>query len=99
MHPESLAWLSAGLAIGLAAFGAAIGIGMLTSKALEGVARQPEAGAQLQKMMILGIAFVEALALYALVIALMLIGKTGTTTAPEESGEALGPAAERAATP
>jgi F-type H+-transporting ATPase subunit c len=42
---------------------------------VEAVARQPEMRGTLQRLMILGIAFVEALCLYALVIAIMLIGK------------------------
>ncbi len=75
MLPEGLAWLGAGLAIGLAALGTGIGIGMLSSRAVEGVARQPEAAGQIQKLMILAIAFIEALCLYALLIAIMLIGR------------------------
>jgi len=76
MSPEGIAWLSAGLGIGIAAFGTAIGIGMLVSKSVEAVARQPEEKATIQRLMILGIAFVEALCLYAFVICLWLAGKT-----------------------
>jgi len=90
MGPEGLAWIGAGLGIGLAALGTGIGIGMLASKSVEGIARQPEAGGQIQKVMILGIAFIEALCLYALIVAFMLIGK-GKTETPEHLG---GPAAE-----
>lgn len=75
MAPEALAWLGAGLAIGLAALGTGIGIGILVGKGVEAVGRQPEAAGQIQKLMILGIAFVEALCLYALLVAIMLIGK------------------------
>ena len=60
--------LGAGLAAGLAVLGAALSIGKLASAALEGSARQPEMQAKLQTMMILGIAFVEALALIALMV-------------------------------
>ena len=74
MQPEAFAWLGAGLAIGLAALGT--GIGMLASKSVEAAARQPEAVPQIQKLMILAIAFIEALCLYALLIAFTLAGKT-----------------------
>lgn len=72
--------MGAGLGIGLAALGTGIGIGMLVGKSVEAAGRQPEAAGQIQKLMILGIAFVEALCLYALLVAIMLIGK-GTETA------------------
>ena len=52
---------------GLAAIGPGIGIGILVGKALEGIARQPEATGVLRTNMVLGIAFVEALALIGLV--------------------------------
>jgi F-type H+-transporting ATPase subunit c len=52
---------------GLAAIGPAIGIGFLVGKALEGMARQPEATGVLRTNMFLGIAFTEALALIGLV--------------------------------
>jgi len=52
---------------GLAAIGPGIGIGILVGKALEGIARQPEATNVLRTNMFLGIAFVEALALIGLV--------------------------------
>jgi F-type H+-transporting ATPase subunit c len=78
MTPEGLAWLSAGLGIGLAAMGTGIGIGILAGKSVEAAARQPEASANIQRMMILGIAFIEALCLYALLVAIMLLGKGKT---------------------
>lgn len=62
----------------MAALGTGIGIGFLSGKSVEAAARQPEAAATIQRMMILGIAFIEALCLYALLVAIMLIGK-GTT--------------------
>jgi F-type H+-transporting ATPase subunit c len=82
MQPEAFAWLGAGLAIGLAALGTGIGIGMLASKSVEAAARQPEAVPQIQKLMILAIAFIEALCLYALLIAFTLAGKTPATDKP-----------------
>ena len=75
MAPESLAWLGAGLAIGLAAMGTGIGIGMLGAKSLEAVARQPEERATIQRLTVLCIAFIEALCLYALVVAIGLMRK------------------------
>jgi F-type H+-transporting ATPase subunit c len=69
----SLAQLGAGLAIGLGAIGPGIGVGILTGKALEGMARQPEVSGQLRSTMILGIAFAEAIALYGLVVSLLLL--------------------------
>ncbi len=85
MGPEGLAWFGAGLAIGLAALGTGIGIGLLASKSVEGVARQPEAAPQIQKMMILAIAFIEALCLYALVVAFMLVGRGREASQPPET--------------
>jgi F-type H+-transporting ATPase subunit c len=50
----------------------AIAIGLIVSKALEAIGRNPEAAAKVQTVMILGVAFAEAIAIYALVIALVL---------------------------
>jgi F-type H+-transporting ATPase subunit c len=69
------AFLGAGMSIGLAAIGASIGIGLLAAKAMEGIARQPEATNNIRTSMIIAIAFVEAIALYALVISLILVTK------------------------
>jgi F-type H+-transporting ATPase subunit c len=70
-----MAWLAAGFSIGMAALGTGIGIGFLGGKSVEAIARQPEEKATIQKIMIIAIAFIEALCLYALVISLMLINK------------------------
>ncbi len=75
MVPESMAWLGAGIGIGLAALGTGIGIGILGGKSVEAAARQPEASGMIQRLMILGIAFIEALCLYAMLISIMLISK------------------------
>ena len=64
--------LGAGVAIGLGAIGPGIGIGMLASKAMEALGRNPEAGGQIQQNMILAIAFTEAIAIYALVVAIII---------------------------
>jgi F-type H+-transporting ATPase subunit c len=70
-----LAYLGAGLGAGFAAIGGSIGIGILVKGALEGMARQPELMGQLRTNMILGIAFIEGIALFALVIAILLLFK------------------------
>jgi F-type H+-transporting ATPase subunit c len=93
MTPEGLAWLGAGLAIGLGALGTGIGIGLLAGKSVEAAARQPEAAGLVQRIMILGIAFIEALCLYALLIAIMLIGKGKPAAAPAAAAPAAAAAA------
>ncbi|HTI14469.1 MAG TPA: ATP synthase F0 subunit C [Dictyobacter sp.] len=65
--------LAAGLAIGLGAIGPGIGIGILASRAMEAIGRNPEATPTIQTNMILGIVFVEAIAIYALVVALLIM--------------------------
>jgi F-type H+-transporting ATPase subunit c len=65
--------LAAALGVGIAAFGCGIGQGMATAKAAEGLSRQPEAGGKIQTMLIIGLAFIESLTIYALVIGLILI--------------------------
>lgn len=72
----ALGYLSAAIVIGLVGFAAAFGIALLAYKALEGMARQPEATNNLRTTMIIAIAFVESIALYALVIALILVVRT-----------------------
>lgn len=69
------ALLAAAIAIGVAAFGGALGQGRIGAAALEGIARNPGASGKLTTPMILGLALVESLVLYAFVIALMVIGK------------------------
>lgn len=64
--------LAAGLAIGLGALGPGIGIGMGLSKAMEAIGRNPEASGTLFLPMIIGLAFAEAIAIYALIIAFIL---------------------------
>ena len=69
---EGLRFIAAGIAIGLGGFAPAIAIGMLTGKAMEALGRNPEAQPVIQTNMILGIAFAEAIAIYALVVAVMI---------------------------
>ncbi len=67
--------LGAGLGIGLAAFGGALGQGRASSAFLDGVARNPGASDKVFVPMILGLVFIESLAIYALIIAFLLLGK------------------------
>lgn len=61
--------LAAAIAIGLAALGAGIGVGLIGSKTVEGIARQPELRGALTGTMLMGIALVEAIPIFAVVIA------------------------------
>jgi F-type H+-transporting ATPase subunit c len=65
--------LAAGLAIGLGAVGPGIGQGMAVGKALEAMARQPEEASLIQTNMIIGLAIIESLCIYALAVALILL--------------------------
>ena len=61
----------AGIGAGLAALGAGIGIGNIGGKAMEGMARQPEAASKIQTAMLIAAAVVEAVALFAVVVAFL----------------------------
>jgi len=67
--------LSAGLAIGLAAFGGSLGQARAAAAALDGIARNPGAADKVFTPMILGLALIESLVIYALIIAFLLQGK------------------------
>lgn len=67
--------LATGLCIAIAAFGGAIGQGMAIKGAMEGIARNPGASGKIMTPMIIGLALIESLVIYALVIAFMLLGK------------------------
>ena len=64
--------IGAGIAV-LAGLGAGVGIGIATAKAVDAIARQPEAESKISKNLILGCALAEATAIYGFVIALMII--------------------------
>ncbi len=64
--------IGAGFAIGIGAIGPALGIGMLVSKAMESLGRNPEARGAIQTNMILGLAFAEAIGIYALLVAIII---------------------------
>jgi F-type H+-transporting ATPase subunit c len=70
---ESLVYVAAAIAVAISCIGAGIGIGNATAKAVESVARQPEAGGQITKNLLLGCALAEATAIYGFVIALLII--------------------------
>jgi F-type H+-transporting ATPase subunit c len=72
VDPVDLTPLAQALVYGLAAIGPALGIGYLVGKAIESMARQPETAGMLRTTMFLGIAFVEALALFGFVLAFII---------------------------
>jgi F-type H+-transporting ATPase subunit c len=61
------------IAMAIATFGCAIGQGNAIARALEGIARQPEAAGKIQGPLLIGLGFIESLAIYVLVVALILI--------------------------
>ncbi len=69
--------LGAGLAIGLAAIGSGVGQGIATAHATDAMARQPELVGTIRTTLIIGLAFMESLTIYGLLIAFMLFGKIG----------------------
>ncbi len=72
MDAETMRQLGTALAIGLGAIGPGIGVGLVGSKAMEAMGRNPEAADIVRTNMILGMAFAEAIAIYALVVALII---------------------------
>lgn len=67
--------LAAALAISLSTIGPGIGQGITASKAMEAIARQPEMAGTIRSNMIIALALMEALTIYGLLIAFMLVGK------------------------
>lgn len=67
--------IGAGIAIGLGVLGGGTAQGKAASTALEGIARNPGAAPKIQTPMILGLALIESLVLFSLVIAMMILGK------------------------
>ncbi len=72
---KGLIALAAGLGIAIAAFGGALGQGKAAAAALEGIARNPGASDKIFVPMIIGLALIESLVIYALVMAFTLVGK------------------------
>ncbi len=67
--------IAAALAVAIASIGPGIGQGLAAGKAMESIARQPEAAGEIRTALILSLAFMEALTIYGLLIAFLLYGK------------------------
>ena len=72
MEADSMRLLATAIVMGLGTVGPGLAIGLLAGKALEAIGRNPEATPKIQTAMILAIAFAEAVAIYALVVALII---------------------------
>jgi F-type H+-transporting ATPase subunit c len=72
MEVDAMKLLAMGLAMSIGGLGPGLGIGMIAAKGVEAIGRNPEAAGQVQTNMILGMAFAEAIAIYALVVALII---------------------------
>jgi F-type H+-transporting ATPase subunit c len=72
---EGLIALAAGLAMGIGALGCGLGQGRAVAAAMESIGRNPNSAARLQTPMIIGLALIESIAIYALVISFFLQGK------------------------
>jgi F-type H+-transporting ATPase subunit c len=72
MDPETARQIAAAIAIAIGAIGPGLGLGMIGSKAMEALGRNPEASDQIFVPLILSLAFTEAIGIYALVTALII---------------------------
>lgn len=72
LNSESMTSLAMALAAAIGVSAPAIGIGILVAKALEAIGRNPEAAPEIQATMFIGVAFVEALAIFAIVVAFVI---------------------------
>ncbi len=72
MSLEAMKAISMALVVGLGMVGPALGIGILVSKALEAIGRNPEAAGKIQTNMFIGIAFTEALAIFVIVVGFII---------------------------
>ena len=73
METEALKAIAAGLAIGLGAIGPALGEGIIASKAMEAIGRNPEASSKITPVMFVTMAITESTGIYALVVALIIL--------------------------
>lgn len=73
MELAGIKLLAAAFAIGVGVIGPALGQGMIGAKALEAIGRNPEAGSKITPLMFIGLAIVESLAIYALVISFIIL--------------------------
>lgn len=69
---EGMKALGMALAVGFGVLGPGIGVGLIVAKALEAIGRNPEASGKIQATMFIGIAFTEALAIFALVVGFII---------------------------
>ena len=69
MEPEAARFIAKAIAIGVGGIGPALGIGFIGAKAMEAIGRNPESVNKLFVPMLLGMAFAEAIAIYALILA------------------------------
>ena len=74
-NTKGMAMIGAGLAAGLSAIGAGIGVGLIGGRAVEGIARQPAAGGQIQTAALILAALVEGAALFGIVIGFLIANK------------------------
>ena len=77
----------AGFSIGIATIGTGIGQGMAINGAMQGISRQPEAAGTIGTNLIIGLAFIESLAIYALVVALLLLFADPFTTGAKDQAK------------
>ncbi len=69
---EGMKALAMAIVVGVGVFGPGLGIGILVSKALEAIGRNPDASGKIQTTMFIGIVFTEALAIFALVVGFII---------------------------
>ncbi len=70
---HSMAVIGAGIAVGIAAVGAGLGQGIATGKAVEGIARNPNASGKIMTPLIVGLAMMESLTIYGLVVSVLIL--------------------------
>ena len=75
MTASAIYALAAALAIAISTIGPAIGQGITASKAMEAIARQPEAAGSIRGALVISLALMEALTIYGMLVAFMLVGK------------------------
>lgn len=70
---DALVGIGAGIGAGIVALGAGLGIGMIGSRAMEAIARQPEASGKIQGAMIIAAALIEGIALFGVVVCVLML--------------------------
>ena len=65
--------IAAGIAVGIAAAGGAVGMGIVAGKSTEGISRQPEAESKIRTTLMLGLVFIETAIIYALLVVILII--------------------------